>query len=96
MICTVALHHARSGAVHNVCSGVPRRLRRVVEQLIALSGCDLGIEPDASRQRRAAVPVLVGAARKIREATGWSPLIRWEQTLQDVLADARRRRTASN
>ena len=49
------------------------------------------IEDDPSRQRPVDVPVLCGDATKVRDATGWQPVIPLDQTLADLLDEWRAR-----
>lgn len=79
------------GAVYNVCSGTGRSVAEVVGALTELAGS--GVEPavDPELVRPVEVPRLVGDNAALREATGWTPAIPFEQTLADVLEDQRRR-----
>lgn len=88
---TLAWQCGTAGEAYNVCSGVPRTAREILETLIRLSGIDAGVVVRAERQRRVDVPFLVGSAAKLHAATGWSPMIAWEQTLRDLLDDWRQR-----
>ena len=45
----------------------------------------IDIRRDPARMRPSDVPVLVGDARKFREATGWEPRIPIEDSLLDML-----------
>jgi nucleoside-diphosphate-sugar epimerase len=81
--------HGRSGAVYNVCSGVGRSIRSVLDALIAVVGVPVEVVVDATRLRAAEVPVLVGSAAALHAATGWTPRIAWQQTLADLIAAAR-------
>ncbi len=87
----LAWERGSSGEAYNVCSGVPRTAREILETLITLSGIDATIAVRAERQRRVDVPLLVGSAVKLHAATGWTPKISWDQTLRDLLADWRAR-----
>ena len=93
IVCAYALARERgtAGEAYNVCSGVPRTAREILDTLIRLSGVDVRVVVRPARQRRVDVPVLVGSAAKLHAATGWSPMISWEQTLRDLLADWRGR-----
>jgi GDP-4-dehydro-6-deoxy-D-mannose reductase len=87
----LAWQRGAAGEAYNVCSGVPRTTRDILDRLIELSGVKPEVVVRPERQRRVDVPLLVGSAAKLRAATGWAPAIDWEQTLRDVL-DAWRRR----
>jgi GDP-4-dehydro-6-deoxy-D-mannose reductase len=78
------------GSAYNVCSGVGRSVRSVLETLIELVGVDVRIEVTPARMRGATVPALVGSADALRAATGWEPRIAWAETLAAVVEDARR------
>jgi GDP-4-dehydro-6-deoxy-D-mannose reductase len=78
-----------SGQIYNVCSGVDVAMEDVVNRLIALAGASVALEVDRDLLRPVDVPVLRGNAARLTEETGWVPTITLEQTLRDVLADAR-------
>ena len=74
------------GAVYNVCSGQGTRIRQLLDDLLALArfpGVAVQLDPD--RLQPADVPIQVGAATRLRGATGWLPEIPLRQTLEDVL-----------
>ncbi|HVO27350.1 MAG TPA: GDP-mannose 4,6-dehydratase [Candidatus Margulisiibacteriota bacterium] len=92
---TLAWKHGSAGEAYNVCSGAPRTTRDILDALIRLSRVKPEVVVRPERQRRVDVPLLVGSAVKLRAATGWAPVIDWEQTLRDVLDDWRCRLDAS-
>ena len=73
------------GEVYNVASGVGHAVRDVVETLVDLSCVPVGIEVDPARVRPIDNPRLVGDSSKLRQLTGWSPTIPFEQMLLDLL-----------
>lgn len=79
------------GDVYHVASGVSRSIRAVLDGLLSLSTRSITIAQDPSRMRPSDNPVLVGNADKIQAATMWAPVIPFEQSLQDILADWRSR-----
>ncbi|MBI5929067.1 MAG: GDP-mannose 4,6-dehydratase [Chloroflexi bacterium] len=79
------------GAVYNICSGKPYRLKNLVEQMIALSGKNIEIKIDPSRFRPLDAPIVYGDFSALQHDTGWQPQISIEQTLADVLNDCRTR-----
>lgn len=81
----VAEHGAR-GAVYNVCSGVGRSIRTVLDDLIAAVGVSVEVVPTADRRRPNRVPRLVGSPAALTAATGWQPRVAWQQTLADLVA----------
>jgi GDP-4-dehydro-6-deoxy-D-mannose reductase len=85
------LERGQAGAVYNVCSGRPRRIRDLLDMLLAASRAKVEIRVDAERLRRADVPAQYGDPRRLKEATGWEPRVPLETSLRDLLEDWRRR-----
>lgn len=84
------LASGRAGETYNVCSGTERRLDTVLAELIALTGVNITRADDPALMRPADLPRMVGDASKVHRDTGWSPIIPFSQTLQDVLSSALR------
>ena len=76
--------------IYNVASGRPTALSDVVEILLGLVTCPIGVERDPSLVRREDIDVLSGEASRLEGATGWRPTIELERTLADALEEARR------
>lgn len=81
--------------VFNVASGVARPIQDVLNHLLYLTDVDVEVHQDPARLRPSDVPILVGDATKLRNATGWKPEIAFEQSLADTLDDWRRRIASS-
>jgi GDP-4-dehydro-6-deoxy-D-mannose reductase len=79
------------GEVYNVCSGRDIAIRDLAERLVGLAARPMKLEVDPELLRPVEVPVLRGDNAKVTEATGWVPTIPLDQTLADLLADARAR-----
>jgi GDP-4-dehydro-6-deoxy-D-mannose reductase len=79
------------GAILNIASGTARRVGDVLDELVAIAGVDVRIEPDAARFRKAEIPVATGNAAAAGRMLDWAPRIAWRTTLADVLADWRAR-----
>jgi len=79
------------GVVYNVCSGRGRRIRELLDILIAASGAKVDVQVDAERLRPSDVPALIGDPSRLRSATGWEPRIDLERTLSELLEDWRER-----
>lgn len=73
------------GEVYHVASGRAVSIQEVLDMLIGMSTVEIRVEQDPSRLRTHDIPVLVGDATKLREATGWEPTIPLKQTLQEIL-----------
>ena len=74
-----------SGTIYNVASGVGRSVRSVLDALVSRSRTPVRIETDPARMRANDVPVLVGDFSRLTHATGWRPLVSFDQMLDDLL-----------
>lgn len=81
------LERGRSGEVYNVCSGQEYRVRDLIGRMSWLAEVELEICQDPQRLRRAEQRRVCGSNAKLRQETGWAPVIGMEQTLRDILAD---------
>lgn len=79
------------GEVYNVCSGRALAIQELADRLVALATRPITLSPDPSLIRQIDLPVLLGDATKLRQATGWTTEIPIEQTLSDLLDDLRAR-----
>jgi len=79
------------GRAYNVCSGRGRRIRDILDLLLASSSAKVEVRIDKERLRPADVPAQVGDPTRLRAATSWEPRIPLEETLRDLLADWRAR-----
>ena len=79
------------GEIYHVCSGVDVSIGDLAETLLGLSSRPMRLVADPDLQRPVDLPVLRGDAAKLRRATGWEPQIPLDQTLADLLDDARDR-----
>ncbi|MCK8787042.1 GDP-mannose 4,6-dehydratase [Roseomonas sp. NAR14] len=79
------------GTVLNIASGTPRRIGDVLEALIARTGLTPRVEVEAARLRPTDVERVVGDSGRARAMLGWSPVLPWDTTLDDVMADWRYR-----
>jgi GDP-4-dehydro-6-deoxy-D-mannose reductase len=70
----------------NVCSGVSRSARELLEGLAQAAGARLEHVVDPELVRPNEVQELRGSAERLRAATGWQPEIPIEQTLADTVA----------
>jgi GDP-4-dehydro-6-deoxy-D-mannose reductase len=78
------------GEVYNVCSGTGVSVQEIADRLLARASRPIRLVTDPELVREVEVPRLVGSNARLRAATGWAPEIPLEQTLADVLEDARR------
>ncbi len=85
------LERGEGGTAYNVCSGRGRRIRDLLDTLLAASTARVDVQVDPARLRPSDVPAQVGDASRLRAATGWEPRIPLERTLCDLLDDWRAR-----
>jgi GDP-4-dehydro-6-deoxy-D-mannose reductase len=73
------------GETYNIARGEGISLRELFRRVAALVGITAEPVPDPALVRTGDIPYLVGDAGKLQRATGWSPRITLEQTLQDMV-----------
>lgn len=73
------------GTVYNVASGVARPIRAVLDALLARARTSVRVETDPERVRPHDVAILLGDSSRLQAATGWAPVIGFEQMLDDLL-----------
>ncbi|MGB5457002.1 MAG: GDP-mannose 4,6-dehydratase [Gammaproteobacteria bacterium] len=73
------------GEVFNVCSGIPRAIGGILQDLLALSSVPISVQQDESRMRPSDTPLAVGSAELLKSRLNWNPVIPWETTLLDTL-----------
>ncbi len=83
------LQHPTTGGVYNVCSGAPHSIQNVLDTLLAHAGLKVEQQSDPAKFRQVDTPVSYGDASLLRGMTGWQPAISFEDTLKDMLTDAR-------
>jgi len=79
------------GEAYNVCRGEDIAVRDLAVRLVGLARKPMRLVPDPALQRPVDIPVLRGDCTKLRDATGWTPEIPLEQTLEDLLDEWRLR-----
>jgi len=78
-----------SGQVYNVCSGRGVSVADIANGLLVRATRPMQLTVDPALVRESDVPVLIGDATRLHDATGWTPEIPLDQTLADVLDAAR-------
>ncbi|WP_312245003.1 GDP-mannose 4,6-dehydratase [Stutzerimonas nitrititolerans] len=76
-----------SGRTYQLCSGVERSVRGILERLLALKAVDAEIEQDPLKFRPAEQRRMVADNTLVSRDTGWLPAIPWEKTLQDIIEE---------
>jgi GDP-4-dehydro-6-deoxy-D-mannose reductase len=80
-----------AGRVYNIASGTPRRIGDILDALIARSGTAAAVEVEPVRLRPTDVERVAGNAARAARDIGWTPAVPWDETLDTVLSDWRRR-----
>lgn len=80
------LAQGRNGEVYNVCSGVERSIRSLVERMCELAGISVELRSDATRFRPSEQRRVCGSNEKLVVDTGWAPHLHLDQTLSDIVA----------
>lgn len=80
------LDRGEPGETYNVCSGVERSVRSLLDRLIALSGIDVRVETDEARLRKSEQRRIYGNPAKIERATGWRVATPIDNALAATLA----------
>ena len=75
----------KAGQPYNVCAGVPRQIRDVLDGLIAQSTVAVEVRVDPGRLRPNDNPLLLGDPSRIAADVGWRATIPFERTLRDLL-----------
>lgn len=83
------LDRGTPGDVYNICTGIGRSVREVLEGYRRICRVPIRVRREARRVRSVEIPCLVGSPAKIRRAVGWKPAIPFERTLEDLLNDWR-------
>lgn len=78
-----------SGTILNIASGTPRRIRDLLDHMVALSGLAITVERDPARMRPSDIPRFVGKAELAHRLLGWSPAHPFDGTLAAVLKHSR-------
>lgn len=74
-----------SGKTYNICSGVERSLRSIIEQMSQMIGIPVQCTVDAARLRPAEQRRVRGSYEQLQRDTGWQPGIEFAQTLGDMI-----------
>ena len=83
-------HEGQPGEVYNICSGEPRTIRSLVEEMVSISGIRAELVTAEERKRPSELESLVGDGAKLRRL-GWTPALCVADALSDALAEARGR-----
>lgn len=87
----LAATDGKRGATYNVCSGISRSVEELATGLAARSTQPIKFVRRRDLLRPADTPVVYGDPTALQHATGWSCETDFEQSLDDIMNDARER-----
>lgn len=80
------MEQGKLGETYNIASGKAVAVQEILNKFLSLSSAQIEVKQDPERMRPSDIPVLVGDASKLKEATSWQSEISLDQSLQEVLA----------
>ena len=92
-VCAYALiaEHGEPGETYNVCSGHAVAISECLDILLRQARVTVDAVLDPAKVQKNDVPIQVGSAKKLKQLTGWEPIVSVEQSLIDLLNDWRQR-----
>lgn len=79
------LERGEPGEIYNVCSGIERSIRELIERMTRIAGIDVEVRQEKSRLRPSEQRRVCGSSAKIRSVTGWEPLTPLDESLKLLL-----------
>jgi nucleoside-diphosphate-sugar epimerase len=92
---THAAPPAGTSAVYNIASGQETTVRAVAAKLCCLAG-DFRVVDAGAGQSRSSISRSCGDSSKLRRATGWTPHVGWERSIDDLWRAFRAHRAAGS
>lgn len=77
--------NGRNSEIYNICTGVGRTIRGLVEMMVSELGIEIEILQDPARFRSSEQRSVCGDATKISNELGWIPKIPINQSIRDIL-----------
>jgi GDP-4-dehydro-6-deoxy-D-mannose reductase len=81
----LALEKGVPGEIYNISSGQGYSISEVVGIFTKLSKKSFDLKVNPTKIRKNDIPVLLGNGRKFSKLTGWSPKVKIEKTIEDLL-----------
>lgn len=75
------------GEIYNICSGTEIALSDIIAQIADIVGVKVSTKVNPEYVRPNDNRVVVGSHEKITTELGWQPVIKWEQTLRDMVEE---------
>ncbi|UCG30547.1 MAG: GDP-mannose 4,6-dehydratase [candidate division WOR-3 bacterium] len=82
---TLALEKCVGGETYNVAGGEGYTISELVKVFAALSKKTFELKVNPTKIRKNDIPVLLGDGTKFSQLTGWSPKVKIEKTIEDIL-----------
>ena len=79
------VHKCPPGEVYNIGGSVTMKVGEMLEKLLALTDKKIQVKVDKALLRPSDVTLQIPDCGKFKQATGWEPVIPFEQTLKDLL-----------
>ena len=79
------LYQGGNGETYNVCSGIERNIRTLIERMCQLAGVVVELHSEPVRWRPSEQRRVQGGNQKLSDATGWMPAHTLDQTLTDIV-----------
>jgi GDP-4-dehydro-6-deoxy-D-mannose reductase len=70
----------------NICSGQPRKIHDILDEMLAMSSVTIQVNEDPERMRPSDIPTATGNTQAMRDTTGWEPATDLRETLLQLLA----------
>lgn len=80
------MQSAKPGVPYNVCTGNALAIHTLVETFLARARVPITIEQDPARFRPNDTPLVLGDRARLTADTGWTPEVKLERTVDDLLA----------
>ena len=81
----LSLGKCKFGETYNISSGRGHTIAELVKMFAGLSKKSFDLRINPVKVRKVDIPVLLGNGSKFSELTGWSPKVKIEKTLEDLL-----------
>jgi len=74
----------KGSSTYNFCSGNPIAIKRILDELISITGLKVTVEQDLQRLRPSENPVVYGSFERADRELGWRPLVSLRESLMGV------------
>lgn len=78
-------HEGEYPRCYNICSGQPRQIRNILDELLGMSRMSISVLQDPERMRPSDIPTATGNTQAMRDTTGWQPATSLHSTLEQLL-----------